>query len=81
MFFLDAEGEKKDKTALRSIKLDGSEPRTIATSADASDIAVSPDEQWLAFSELWNAYVMAFPVHWAGAGDRAESHQRSRCTG
>jgi imidazolonepropionase-like amidohydrolase/Tol biopolymer transport system component len=62
VFFLDAEGEKKDKTALRSIQLDGSEPRTIATSADASDIAVSPNEQWLAFSELWNAYVMAFPA-------------------
>ena len=65
VFFLDHEGpnqgEKGPKTLLKSIKLDGSEPRTVATSDDASQIAISPDEQWIAFTELWNSWVMPFP--------------------
>jgi imidazolonepropionase-like amidohydrolase/Tol biopolymer transport system component len=58
VYLLDREGEK---AALKAVNLDGSEPRTLVTSDDATEIAVSPDERWLAFQELWNAYVMAFP--------------------
>ena len=58
VYLLDEEG---DKTALKAVNLDGSEPRTVVTSEDATEINVSPDEQWIAFKELWNAYVMAFP--------------------
>ena len=65
VFFLDQEdtsqGEKGARTLLKSIDLDGSEVHTVAASDDATDIAVSPDEQWIAFTELWNAYVMPFP--------------------
>ena len=54
-------GEKGAITLLKSINLDGSEVHTVATSDDATEIAVSPDEQWIAFTELWNSYVMPFP--------------------
>ncbi|MEO8370876.1 MAG: amidohydrolase family protein [Candidatus Solibacter sp.] len=66
VFFLDEEGngdgEKGPKTLLKSIDLDGSDMRSVATSDDAAWIAVSPDERWIAFTELWNSYVMPFPA-------------------
>ncbi|MBI4890591.1 MAG: PD40 domain-containing protein [Acidobacteria bacterium] len=66
VFFLDQEGggdgSKGPRTLLKSIKLDGSEVRTVVTSDDATEIAVSPDERWIAFTELWNSYVMPFPA-------------------
>ncbi len=58
VYLLDREGEK---AALKAVNLDGSDPKTILTSDDATEIVISPDEQWIVFKELWNAYVMAFP--------------------
>ncbi len=58
VYLLDREGEK---AALKAVNLDGSDVKTVVTSADATDMVVAPDERWIAFKELWNAYVVAFP--------------------
>ncbi|MGH7858862.1 MAG: amidohydrolase family protein, partial [Candidatus Binatia bacterium] len=54
----------EDKRELVSIALDGQDPngeRTVASSEAATEIAVSPDERWLAFVERFNAHVAPFP--------------------
>lgn len=50
-----------DKAALVSIDLLGSDRRVLATSERAWDFLLSPDENWLAFEELWQTYVVPFP--------------------
>lgn len=59
IFFL-REG-KEGKLSLFSIDLDGSDEREVFTSEKAMEIRVSPDEQWVAFQEHFNAYVAPFP--------------------
>ncbi len=51
-----------EKAALVSIDLLGSDRRVLATSQYAVDFRLSPDEQWLAFEELWQAYVTPFTL-------------------
>jgi imidazolonepropionase-like amidohydrolase/Tol biopolymer transport system component len=48
------------KTAFKSVRLDGGDERTIFTSKYANFFAPSPDEQWVAFTELWQAYIVPF---------------------
>jgi len=50
-----------DKSALVSIDRIGSDRRVLVTSERAVDFALSPDGRWLAFEELWQAYVLPFP--------------------
>ena len=50
-----------DKSALISVDLLGSDHRVHAVSEHAGDFVLSPDENWLAFEELWQAYVVPFP--------------------
>jgi imidazolonepropionase-like amidohydrolase/Tol biopolymer transport system component len=52
--------EEEDK-AYKSIGIDGKDPRTHFTSKYATSVAVSPDGNWVAFIELFKAYVAAFP--------------------
>ncbi len=54
VYFQDAEGEK---AVLKSVGVDSTEPRTHLISEDANDFRVSPDEKWVAFTELYNAYI------------------------
>ncbi|MFQ5739669.1 MAG: amidohydrolase family protein [Acidobacteriota bacterium] len=49
--------EAKNKRALKSIDLDGSDPRTHVLSDNATEFSLSPDEKWLAFSERFNAFI------------------------
>ena len=49
-----------DKT-FNSCKLDGSDDRTIFKSKYGSQFAVSPDGEWVAFVDLHEVYVAAFP--------------------
>ncbi|PWB70529.1 amidohydrolase, partial [candidate division GN15 bacterium] len=50
-----------DKAALVSVDLLGSDRRVHVTSERAVDFRLSPDENWLAFQELWQTYVCPFP--------------------
>jgi Tol biopolymer transport system component/imidazolonepropionase-like amidohydrolase len=50
-----------EKAALVSIDLLGSDRRVRAVSERAFDFRLSPDENWLAFEELWQVYVVPFP--------------------
>lgn len=62
VFFLDSEPAKPySKFALRSIALTGADLRTVVISDDAVDMRVSPDEKWIAFTELFQSYIAAFP--------------------
>ena len=44
-----------------SCKPDGNEERIHIKSTYGSQFVVSPDEQWIAFVDLWEVYVAAFP--------------------
>ncbi len=54
-------GWEGDGAALISYNLLGSDRRVIAKSKYAVDYRLSPDENWLAFEELWQSYVIPFP--------------------
>ena len=45
-----------------SAKLDGSDERTHLKSTYGSQFTVSPDENWVAFIDLHNVYIAAFPI-------------------
>ncbi len=61
LYLLDIErGDLDDRHALISIKLDGSDERTHFVSKNATEYRVSPDGQWVAFRERFNAYIMPF---------------------
>lgn len=62
VFFMTIEAE--NKRALRSVELTGAEERTLLLAEDATEMRVSPDQRWLAFTERFNAYVT--PFAWAG---------------
>jgi imidazolonepropionase-like amidohydrolase len=59
IFLQSYEGEKP---ALVSVNLLGSDRRVHVTSERAVDFALSPDEKWLAFEELWQSYVVPYPT-------------------
>ena len=60
VFFMTiAEGEEGTRS-LKSVRLDGSEEVTHLTSEAAAELRVSPDEEWVAFSESFNAYIVPF---------------------
>src|SRR5690606_568126 len=50
-------GREGDKRALISVDLDGQEKRTHVTSEWAGEFAVSPDGNWVGWTERFNAYV------------------------
>ncbi|MFQ5603460.1 MAG: amidohydrolase family protein [bacterium] len=56
-FLTNISGGKK---AFKSVRLDGGDERTHFTSKYATQIVPSPDEEWIAFTELFNAYIAAF---------------------
>ena len=61
LYLLDiAAADPDDKRALISIKLDGSDERTHFVSKNATEYCVSPDGNWVALRERFNAYVMPF---------------------
>ena len=58
LFFID-DGDD-DKHLLKSVGLDGSNPQTHLVSANAASFVLSPDEQYVAWTERYQAYVMPF---------------------
>jgi imidazolonepropionase-like amidohydrolase/Tol biopolymer transport system component len=60
VFFLDAEDETT--LALKSVDLNGRDPRTHLKGADVTEFSVSPDGRWVAFTEQYNSYLAPFAV-------------------
>ncbi|MHC4116899.1 MAG: amidohydrolase family protein [Planctomycetota bacterium] len=61
LYLLDIEaGDGDERRTLMSIELDGSDQRTHFVSKNATEYCVSPDGQWVAFRERFNAYIMPF---------------------
>jgi len=54
-------GAADNAQAFKSVRLDGGDEHTHFTSKYATQFIPSPDEKWLAFVELFNAYVVPFP--------------------
>jgi imidazolonepropionase-like amidohydrolase/Tol biopolymer transport system component len=52
--------EEEGKRALRSMDIDGSDERQHAISAFATELAISPDEKWLAWTENFDAHITPF---------------------
>ncbi|MFQ5674634.1 MAG: amidohydrolase family protein [bacterium] len=59
IYFLENVG--KGKKAYKSVWLDGGDEKTHFTTTYATQIVPSPDEEWVAFVELFNAYITPFP--------------------
>lgn len=49
------------KKSYKSCKTDGEDERTIFTGTYAKEFAVSPDENWIAYADLHQVYIAAFP--------------------
>ncbi|MCY1018094.1 amidohydrolase family protein [Pyxidicoccus sp. MSG2] len=83
VYFLNVESkEKEDVRSLKSISLVGGEERTHLTSAEATEYRVSPDEQWVAFRENFNAFITPFPrgAKSAAVGPEAKALPVARVT-
>jgi len=59
VFFLTGSGITKK---LQSIAIDGSEPRDVFDLKYIDFVSISPDGQWVAFTELFNAYIAPMPL-------------------
>ncbi|HUF48882.1 MAG TPA: amidohydrolase family protein [Vicinamibacterales bacterium] len=53
--------EQRAQFVLASVKLDGTEEIVHLQSANAMEVAPSPDGRWVAWSERWQLHVMPFP--------------------
>jgi imidazolonepropionase-like amidohydrolase len=53
--------EQRDQFVLASIGIDGLNEQVHLQSANAMEIAPSPDGKWVAFHERWKTWVMPFP--------------------
>ena len=62
------------RTEVRSIRLDGTERRTLATIPESDEAVLSPDGRWLAFEEGDNVFLVAMPQF--GAGGRPIEFKR-----
>jgi Tol biopolymer transport system component len=70
IFFPDRmqiEEEEPTRTALISVRADGSDRRVHATLPFADEVTLSPDGAWVAFQEGDNVYVAPFPYGAIGA--------------
>lgn len=47
--------------SVKSVKTDGTDERTLATSRNAMRMLLSPDEKWLAYSQAYKVYIAAIP--------------------
>lgn len=59
IFFLSGGGLKK---FYKSVRLDGGDERTHFNLKYVNHVVPSPDNRWIAFTELFNAYIAPFPV-------------------
>ena len=57
VFFVDQDG---DNEVFKSISVDGADPYTHLKATNAAEFALSPDEQFIGWTERYQAYVMPF---------------------
>ena len=57
VFFVDQDG---DNQVFKSVTVDGAEPITHLKATNAAEFALSPDEQFIGWTERYQAYVMPF---------------------
>ncbi|MEO7654870.1 MAG: amidohydrolase, partial [Sphingomicrobium sp.] len=57
LFFADSEG---DKQVFKSVAVSGAEPMTHLQGTNAAEFGLSPDEQFIGWTERYQAYVMPF---------------------
>ena len=63
LIFFNSSGEDKEESyALKSCDLNGKDIRTCFTSKYTTNIVPSPDNKWIAYSELFKAYIAPMPV-------------------
>lgn len=79
-------GRHEGATALKSVDLNGNEPRTHLTSEWGTNFEVSPDENWVAWTERFNAFVAPFvstgrPVSLSAKGDALPQTRVTRDAG
>ncbi len=72
--------------SLKSVKLDGSDERVLATLRNAFRLVPSPDEQWVAFAQAYKVYVAAMPqtgkpIELDSKSDNVPSSQLARDAG
>ena len=60
VFFSDTEEETQ--IVLKSVNLDGLDPRTHLRGKAVTEFSLSPDGRWIAFTENYNAYVAPFTL-------------------
>ena len=60
LFYSETDEEDTTTLLLKSVDLEGHDPRTHVKGAKATEFSVSPDGRWLAFTEQFNAYVAPF---------------------
>ncbi len=61
VFFSDRAGESRTEMELKSVDTRGLDERVHLKGAKATSLMVSPDGEWVAFTEEHNAYVAPFP--------------------
>ncbi len=62
LYFTGSFSAKESARKLMSVGLDGEEPRELFSLKYPNSVSLSPDGQWIAFSELFNAYVAPVPA-------------------
>lgn len=60
VYLMDVAGSDEDDRTLFSIRTDGSEERRHLHGVYFTEVRVSPDEKWVAFTEKWNAWIAPF---------------------
>lgn len=64
VLYIETEFENnKEKESLRSVRLDGTDVRTLATWQGAEEVVPSPDARWVAYRLHHNAYVAELPMN------------------
>jgi imidazolonepropionase-like amidohydrolase/Tol biopolymer transport system component len=86
VYLTEISGDDEDQRTLFSIELDGANERNHLKGVYFTEIEVSPDEKWVAYTEKWNTWVMPFvwagqPVEFGPASKALPSHRLSRDAG
>ncbi|MEZ4453577.1 MAG: amidohydrolase family protein [Nannocystaceae bacterium] len=83
VYFVVDQGDKdRDKVALQSVEIDGSDLVTHVSGEHVTDFRVSPDGRWIGFQEGYHAFLAPMPATGRAVevGAKGESHPITRVT-